>query len=136
MLPKTCQKNICVCVNLCTFHMLDRCFPKRFVLDSLHVFLMCQQPSGESSQLVKIIFPRVKEQGDLDSVSGTRRYVSLVDFKQTIINEPREVCMGIFLLLRISLWGYKKPSNNLSEKRASTVCPILYLREPPIHQRA
>ena len=81
--------------------MLDRCFPKRFVLDSRQMFRMCQQPSGESSQLVTIKFPRVKERGDLDSVSGTRRYVSLVDFKRTIINEPRG-----------SLYGHFSPDKN------------------------
>jgi len=89
MLPKTC-------VNLCTFHMLDRCFSKRFVLDSHHVFCVCQQPSGESSQLVTIIFPRVKERGDLNSVSRTRRYVSLVDLKRTKIKRAPGKFMGIF----------------------------------------
>ena len=73
ILPKTCQKNICVRCEHVYFHMLERCFPKRFVLDSRCEFRVCQQPSGESSQLATIKFPRVKKRGELDSVSGTRR---------------------------------------------------------------
>ena len=63
------------------FHMLDRCFPKRFVLDSRRKFPVCQQPSGESSQLATIKFPRVKKRGELDSVSVTRLVMLLVDLK-------------------------------------------------------
>ena len=115
-------------VNVCTFHMLDRCFPKRFVLDSRQMFRMCQPPSGESSQLVTIKFSRVKERGDLDSVSGTRRYYRLLTSNNNKPT-PGKFVWAFLLRTRISLWGYKKPSNNLSEKRASTVCPILYLKK-------
>ena len=72
MLPKTCQ-NICARCELVYFPYIGQMFSERFVLDSRRVFRVCQQPSGESSQLVTIIFPRVKKRGDLDSVSGTRR---------------------------------------------------------------
>ena len=43
MLPKTGQKNMSVECRVVQIHMLARCFPKRFVLDSHRVFRLCQQ---------------------------------------------------------------------------------------------
>ena len=108
------------------FHMLDRCFPKRFVLDSRHVFRMCQQPSGESSQLVTIKFSRVKERGDLDSVSGTRRYVSLVDFKRIMINQPRGSLYGHFYFGQEFLCGGIKNHQITCLKKEPPLCVLFY----------
>ena len=135
MLPKTCQKNICVECGLVYFHMLARCFLKSFVLDSHRMSRICQQTLWW-----------VKPVGDDNFSKGEKAKKSrkclrnealfLRRLTRHKINEPRGICYGQMSSGKY-LRGYnKKPINNSPEMKASTVSPILYLRESPNHQRA
>ena len=136
MLPKTCHKNICVECGLVQFHMLARCFPNRFVLDSDRMSCICQQTIWWVKPVGNDNFSKgEKARKSRLCLRNKALYFCLLTSAENYKRAPGNLLRAYFPC-QVFCGGIKKPSNNLPEKRASTVCPILYFGKSPNHQRA